>query len=215
MPENNKPGPPPKKRRGKPTKLLDDGLRNAILAGIAIGMPSVHAIRASGTTHASCYQWLRIGKESVDAVRKNPNHKPNEPFHTFYLDCQKAKSEGIRANLKIVFNAATGGAVVASKTTTKRTGVGTENETELTVEEVKKTGPDYTAATWMLTHAHSKIFSKDAIEINRLLDEVRELRREVRDAKSKADGEGGATAVDPEPRKEVVSDTPESNTEKR
>lgn len=194
MMTKKKPANPDKLK--KPKRTLTHGwiskltieVQDVILQSIRLGMPFTHAALAAGTTYQNFNFWCRMGSRSE-----------KEPYRSFYVAVKKAKSEGMRANLKIIQFSAAGGSVTFSKTTTRDDGT--------KIVEERKTPSDWNAAAWLLKHTHPEHFSGETIESKQILAELKALRRAMEnDNADKNDASG-----EKEPRKKIRNDDPGSD----
>lgn len=154
---------------GRPARLLEPGIKKAILDTLRVGVPISIACQASGIAEQSYRNWINRGhaehearSSGVDADGNDYDPDPDEdPYVEFYLEVIQARSAAAIRNMGIVQAAAQGGQIIenSKKRYKNDDGEWVEEET------VKRTAPDWRAATWYLEKSHRSEFGKDATQV--------------------------------------------------
>src|SRR5262245_60078737 len=98
----------------RPTKLTPE-LSQAIVAGVALGLPLSAAAERAGITGACARMWLARGE--------GRHERPATPlFVAFVAAIQKAKADDVARRVARIEQAARGGAVLKRRTITKPDG---------------------------------------------------------------------------------------------
>lgn len=126
--------------------LLTDAARSAIVASIEAGNFHVTAADAAGIGERTLTTWLSRGRQEderldLPGVRAK---RSEEPYRRLWADAQRARARAEVDRVAEIQAAASGGAVVETRTTTYADG-----RTEV-VE--RRQAPDWRAAAWCLEH---------------------------------------------------------------
>jgi transposase-like protein len=148
-----RPGP------GRPTKLLDDAVEEAVLDAIRYGATIEAACAAAGITDRTYYAWMARGREAKDTLEET-GELPNTG-RPFLEACARAHAQGQAANVALLWKITEGGYVTKTRTRRMR-DPGTGDLVEET--ETDLAPPDLRAFTWYLERRHPETFKK-AVEL--------------------------------------------------
>lgn len=149
------------RRRGPESKLTQE-VQNALVAGIAAGVPHKHAAACARISPRTFRYWLARGKVQKKGI-----------YAAFFAAIKKAESDGIASNVKQIKKAASGHYETVTKTTTFPDGT---TKTETTKRKVF----DWCAAAWLLERRHPDEFGKH-------LELLREMQKVLREHARKKD----------------------------
>lgn len=137
---------------GRPTKFEPDKA-DAILVAVRRGMSYKAAAAVAGITYQTLYNWEQRGKEEIKRVLqaggRARTRSAEEPFVHFYIDLQKARSQGEFTLADIIREAAEGGGEIKETKVVQVMVAGQViKETNTTI--TKQFPPDWRAAAFML-----------------------------------------------------------------
>jgi hypothetical protein len=151
-----RPGP------GRPTKLLDDAVEEAVLDAIRCGATIEAACAAAGITERTYCGWMARGREANDTLEETGElPDTGRPFLEFLEACARAHAQGQAANVALLWKITEGGYVTKTRTRRMR-DPGTGDLVEET--ETDLAPPDLRAFTWYLERRHPETFKK-AVEL--------------------------------------------------
>jgi hypothetical protein len=152
-----RPGP------GRPTKLLDDAVEEAVLDAIRYGATIEAACAAAGIAERTYYGWMTRGREAKETLEETDELPGTElPFLQFLQSAMRAHARGQVANVRRIDRAAEGGYVIRTRTRRMR-DPGTGDLVEET--ETDLAPPDWRAGAWILERRHPEGFGKPAMEL--------------------------------------------------
>jgi hypothetical protein len=154
---------------GRPARLLEPGIKKAILDTLRVGVPISIACQASGIAEQSYRNWINRGHAEHEARATGYDAEGNavepdpdeDPYVEFYLEVIQARSAAAIRNMGIVQAAAQGGQIIenSKKRYKNDDGEWVEEET------VKRTAPDWRAATWFMEKSFRSEFGKEATQV--------------------------------------------------
>ena len=168
----------------RPTRLTES-IKTAILQGVEAGLSLPTAALRVGVSVSAALEWVRRGT-STDRARR-----PTGQYVAFAAALEKAKATFESRNVALIGAAAKGGQLVSRRTTTKKDG-------STSVEETF-TRPEWTASAWLLErsypdrwgrkdrvdlqvtiqHAAQKVADSLGLTVDEVLDEAQALLRQM------------------------------------
>jgi hypothetical protein len=144
-------------RTGRPSRLLEEAVRERLLAAVAAGMTHHAAAVYAGIHEATFYRWMARGRAAQDAHEAGELDDAEEPFREFCEAVTRAHAHGQHANVMRIDRVAEGGHVVRRRTRRYR-----DPATGQLLEEIEEdvAPPDWRAAAWVLERRHPDGFAR-------------------------------------------------------
>lgn len=141
--------PAPTRPAHRPT-ILDDDVKQRLLAAVKAGAPMVLAAEHAGIADRTFRLWMSKGAQVLWDLEEN-NIEPEDDGHraymNLYVEVTQARAQRAVADVALVHRSAEGGAVIEETTRRYR-----DPDSGQVVEErtVRKAPPDWRAAAWYL-----------------------------------------------------------------